>query len=85
MQFKIEKKVKVNGDFYIILAVLTQNNIEYAFANKLESLDGEPTDEYLILSKDEEKLNIEQDNTKISKLLPLFQMKIKEVLNEILN
>lgn len=85
MDFKIAKKMRVNGDIYIILAIIKENTVEYAFANKLESLDGDPTNEYLVLSKKSEKLDIETNQEIITKLLPLFKNQIKKDLNEILN
>lgn len=84
MNLEIAREIEIKEEKYIVLSIILENNTQYAFANKLDTTE-EPTEEYRIVSKVQEDYEIVTDEIIINKLLPLFQQKIKNDLNEILN
>ena len=73
-----------NGVEYVVMSVIQDGNIEYAFANKFNKND-EPTEEYRVFTLEDDELEIVEDSDLINKLLPIFQKNIVEDLKEILN
>ena len=81
----IEKKIiDYLGEKYIILSVMKEQNEEFAFGNQLDNYN-EPTDEYYIFKKKNDDIEIIVNQEIIYKLLPKFQRKLKNNLDEILN
>ena len=77
-----QELVTYNGEKYIIVAVAEKNNKTYAFANRLDYLGTEPTDEYSIFTENNGRVGLVIDNQLIQELLPVFQQKVRsEIFN----
>lgn len=81
-----EKKIiEYHGEKYMILSILEEKKEKYAFANKLNKIDLEPTDEYCIFKKENNEIRIITDQQLIYPLLAKFQKKIKKNIESIIS
>ncbi len=85
MEFKKKKIFEYQKENYIILSILEENNEQYAFTNKINTLDQEPTDEYCIFIKKEKMPEIIIDKDLIYRLMPKFQEQIKKDMESLLD
>lgn len=84
MIFEKAKIIESDNSKYVTLSIINNNNIEYAFANKLNA-NKELVDEYKIFTIIDDKIITIEDYSLINKLLPMFQKEIANDLKEILN
>lgn len=85
MNFEVATIIEKDNEKYIILNIIMENKIEYAFANKLNFLDEEPTDDYCIFTIINNEIKMVDNRELLDKLLIKFQQNIKDELNTILN
>ena len=83
MEIKEADLITIDDEKYITLKVLNYEGVDYAFVNKLTS-DEEPTEElYVFTTKDDDIIKV-TDVDLINKLLPIFQEKLEQEINKIM-
>ena len=83
MFFEKARLISNDDSKYVILSVITENNKEYAFANKLDNNTDVPTDEYCIFTINENDIDIIIDNNLINEMIPKFNKQIENDLRNI--
>ncbi len=80
MEIKKGINIEYEGQIYVVLSIIEEENIKYIFANKIEN--EEPTEEYMIFKENGE---VVKEETLINRLLPKFQEDMKKDIESLFN
>lgn len=83
MNIKVGDIVSVADERFIVLTSIVDNNINYVFANKLDSENIDTTEDYYVLRYGSENSFIKvTDDNEINRLFPKIQEGLKQSMIE---
>lgn len=82
MSFQLADIINYNSEKYVVLNIVEENGVNYAFANRLNDFDNEPTDDFSVFYIINNKILMVLDNTLISKVI---QESKKQIANKLID
>ena len=83
MYFEKAEIITKDDEDYVVLAIIVENDIEYAFVNKIDKEKDEVTEEYYVFMYNNNTIYTVTDEKTITRMMPKFQEGIMKNIEEL--